>query len=118
MNETSDAMSAQTYNETSRRLRENLPYVKDDIDRIARESFPDIRFANIWVRPGRSWFGDAIVDIWTVFEGEVADLADVTETLSFGTRVQHMLWDRGLDVTPSTHFITKSEAGDWRPEGV
>lgn len=29
-----------------------------------------------------------------------------------------MLWDRDLDVTPSIHMVTKSDAGDWRPEGL
>ncbi len=111
-------MDSRPSNDVGRRLREELPHVTDDVSIIVRETFPNIRFTNIWVQPGKSWFGDEIVDVWAVYDGDVTDLESVQEGLSFGTRVQHVLWDRGLDVTPSTHFITKSEAGDWRPEGL
>ena len=111
-------MSSRTFNDVSQRLREELPHVRDDVSIIARETFPNIRFTNIWIQPGKSWFGDEIVDIWAVYDGEAADPIHARETLSFGTRVQNMLWDRGLDVVPSTHFVTKSDVGDWRPEGI
>ena len=108
-------MSLQIFNDVSPQLRRELPHVRDDVSIIARETFPSVHFADIWVRPGKSRFGDEIVDIWAVYDDEVADLTEAGEALVFGTRIQHMLWNRGLDVLPNTHFINKSEAGDWRP---
>ncbi len=100
-------------------LSEQLPEITTKIEEMVRATFPEVRFTNIWVRPGTSsWFGDAIVDIWAIYDGEVDDLHKVPDKLSLGTRVQDMLWDRGLDILPKTHFVTKADAGDWRPEGI
>ena len=118
MQENSDPMSVETYNEISRRLREELPHVKDDVDRLIQEIFPQVRFIDIWVRPDRSWYGDEVVDIWAVYDAEAADLIHTRARLSFRTRVQDALWDRRLKVFPSTHFVTKTDIGDWRPEGI
>ncbi len=99
-------------------LSEQLADVDAEINRIVRAALPDIHFTDIWVRPGTSWFGDDVVDIWAIHDGEVDDLHRTPDKISIGTRVQDMLWDRGLDVLPKTHFITKADAGDWRPEGI
>ena len=100
-------------------LSVQLPEITTKIEEMVRATFPEVRFTNIWVRPGTSsWFGDAIMDIWAIYDGEVDDLQKVPDRLSFGTRVQDMLWDRGLDTLPKTHFVTKADAGDWRPEGI
>ncbi len=111
-------MSPQTFNDVSQRLRRELPHVRDDVSIIVREIFPSVQFADIWVRPGKSRFGDEIVDIWAVYDDDVADLTDTGGVLAFGTKLQHMLWNRGLDVLPNPHFVAKSEAGDWHPEGL
>ena len=97
---------------------EQLPDVAEAIKQMVRDTFPEIRFTDIWVKPGISWFGDEVMDIWAVYEGEVEDLHRNEGKRSFGTRVQDMLWDRGLDTLPKTHFTTKADAGDWRPEGI
>ena len=99
-------------------LSEQLADVDAEINRIVRAALPDIHFTDIWVRPGTSWFGDDVVDIWAIHDGEVDDLHRTPDKISIGTRIQDMLWDRGLDVLPKTHFITKADAGDWRPEGI
>lgn len=111
-------MNLQAFSDVSGPLRQALPHVRDDISTIARETFPRVQFTNIWVRPGKSRFGDEVVDIWAVYDDDVADLTEAGDVLAFGTRIQHMLWNRGLDVLPNTRLITKSEAGDWRPEGI
>ncbi len=96
-----------------------LPEIKARIEEMVHATFPQVHFTDIWVRPGTSsWFGDAVVDIWAIYDGEVDDLHKAPEKPSFGTHVQHMLWDRGLDLLPKMHFITKADAGDWRPEGI
>lgn len=100
-------------------LSRQLPEVKAKIEEMVRASFPQVRFTDIWVRPGISpWFGDAVVHIWAIYDGEVDDLFKSPDKPSFGSRVQDMLWDRDLDVLPKLHFITKADAGDWRPEGI
>lgn len=94
-----------------------LPEISDKIVLMVRETFPDITFTDIWVRPGMSSYGDEVVEIWAIYEGDVGDL-QVPAKSSFRSNVQDMLWEMDLDAFPKTHFITKSEAKDWRPEGV
>lgn len=99
-------------------LSEQLPDVTEKIEQIVKAALPHIHFTNIWVKPGTSWYGDEVVDIWAIYDGVVDDLHRTPDKLSIGTRIQDMLWDRGLDVLPKTHFVMKAEAGDWRPEGL
>ena len=74
-------------------LSEQLPEITTKIEEMVRATFPEVRFTNVWVRPGTSsWFGDAIMDIWAIYDGEVGDLQKVPDRLSLGTRVQDMLW--------------------------
>ena len=94
-----------------------LPQIKDRIELLVRETFPEITFTDIWVLPGMSSYGDEVVEVWAIYDGVVSDL-QVSEKPSFGSDVQDMLWDMDLDAFPMTHFITKSDAKDWRPEGV
>ena len=94
-----------------------LPEIKDRIVLLVRETFPEITFTDIWVLPGMSSYGDEVVEVWAIYDGVVSDL-QVSENPSFGSVVQDMLWDMDLDASPMTHFITKSDAKDWRPEGV
>lgn len=111
-------MNSQSLEEVSRDLREQLPRLRDEVGRIAREVFPSLRFTNVWVQPTRSWYGDEVVDVWAIYEGDVGGLEQAEGRLLLGRRVRDMLWDRDLDVTPSIHMVTKSDAGDWRPEGL
>ncbi len=94
-----------------------LPEIKDNIRRMVHRTFPEVTFTDIWVLPGVSSFGDEIVEVWAIYDGVVSDL-EVPERPSFGSSIQDMLWDMELDASPMTHFITKSDAKDWRPEGV
>ena len=111
-------MSSLPLQEVSRNLREELPNIRDEVHRVVHEVFPDLRFTNIWVQPGRSWYGDEVVDIWAIYEGNVDAQEQAEGLISFRRRIRDLLWDRDLDVTPSTHMVTKSDAGDWRPEGL
>ena len=94
-----------------------LPAIEDNIRRMVRETFPEITFTDIWVLPGVSSYGDEVVEVWAIYDGVVGDLR-VPAKPSFRSSVQDMLWDMDLDASPMTHFITKSDAKDWRPEGV
>ena len=118
MHEESSAMSNYTLDHVSRRFLEELPQVRADTERIVQEIFPNVRFVHVWIRPDRSWYGDEVVDIWAVYDAEAAGLIHARERLSFRTRVQDALWDRGLKVFPCAHFVTKCDIGDWRPEGL
>ena len=48
--------------------------VQSAVDRILRETFPRVTFTGIWVRSRRSAYGDEILDIWAVYEGDVRQL--------------------------------------------
>ena len=110
-------VSSQSVQEVSRGLRQELPHIRDEVHRIVHEIFPSLRFANVWVQPGRSWYGDEVVDVWAIYDGDVGGLEQAEGRLLCGRKVRDMLWDRDLDVTPSIHMVTTSDAGNWRPEG-
>ena len=107
-----------------------LPVIEDNIRRMVRETFPEITFTDIWVLPGVSSYGDEMVEVWAIYDGVVSDLQapeelsirpvarDPARVVQVSRVVQDMLWDMDLDASPMTHFITKSDAKDWRPEGV
>ncbi|MXX75281.1 MAG: hypothetical protein F4210_11215 [Holophagales bacterium] len=111
-------MSSQSLQEVSRSLREELPHIRAEVHRIVHEVFPGLRFTNVWVQPTRSWYGDEVVDVWAIYEGEVEAQQQVEGLTSFRRRVRDLLWDQDLEVTPSIHLITQSDAGDWRPGGL
>lgn len=111
-------MSSQSLQEVSRNLREELPHIRAEVHRIVHEVFPSLRFTNVWVQPTRSWYGDEVVDVWAIYEGEVEAQEQVEGLISFRRRVRDLLWDQDLEVTPSIHLVTQSDAGDWRPEGL
>jgi len=111
-------VGSQSLQEVSRDLRRELPSIRTDVHRIVHEVFPGLRFTSIWVQPGRSWYGDEVVDVWAIYEGEVEALEQAEGLISFRRRVRDLLWDQDLDVTPSIHMVTQSDAGDWRPEGL
>ena len=111
-------MSSQSLPEVSRGLRQELPHIRVEVDRIVHDVFPRLRFTNIWVKPGRSWYGDEVVDVWAVYEGEVEGQEQAEGLISLRRRVRDLLWDQDLEVTPCIHMVTQSDVGDWRPEGL
>ena len=48
--------------------------VQSAVDRILRETFPQVIFTGIWVRSRPSVYGDEILDIWAVYEGDADQL--------------------------------------------
>ena len=111
-------MSSQSLQEVSRDLRRELPRIRTEVDRIVHEVFPGLRFTNLWVQPTRSWYGDEVVDVWAIYEGEVGAQEEAEGLISFRRRVRELLWDQDLEVTASIHMVTQSDVGDWRPEGI
>lgn len=111
-------MSSRSLQEVSRDLRRELPHIRTEVQRIVHEVFPNLRFTNVWVQPTRSWYGDEVVDVWAIYEGEIETPAQVEGLNSFRRRVRDLLWDQDLEATPSIHLVTQSDAGDWRPEGL
>ncbi len=111
-------MSSQSLQEVSRDLRRGLPHIRDEVHRIVHEIFPSLRFTNVWVQPTRSWYGDEVVDVWTIYEGEVEAQEQAEGLISFRRRVRELLWDQELEVTASIHMVTQADVGDWRPEGI
>ena len=96
--------------------KDNLPEIRELLQRMVRETFPEVTFTDIWIRGRESWYGDEVVDIWSVYEGEVGQI-DPAIRNRFGVRVIDALRDRGIAASPVTRFITKSDVGDRVPEG-
>ncbi len=96
--------------------KDNLPEIRELLQRMVRETFPEVTFTDIWIRGRESWYGDEVVDIWSVYEGEVGQI-DPAVRNRFGVRVIDALRERGIAASPVTRFITKSDVGDRVPEG-
>ncbi len=75
-------MSLQTFNDVSARLRRELPHVRDDVSIIARELFPSVQFADIWVRPGTGALKAS--DLLTSAEQQLPAGHDRQSAASFG----------------------------------
>ena len=96
---------------------QNMGHIKDTIEIMVREAFAQVTFTDVWVQARESAYGDEVLEIWAVYDSEVEQLQ--TQKIPwFRVRVADALWDMGVDASPMMHFITKSDAGDWRPEGV
>ena len=91
--------------------------IRETIGHMIREIFAHVTFTDVWVQPRESSYGDEVLEIWAIYDG-VAGQLQSHKKLWFRTRVADALWDLGVDASPKLHFITKSDAGDWRPEGV
>ena len=96
--------------------KENLPEIREMLQRMVREAFPEVTFTDIWIRRSVSWYGDEVVDIWSVYEGEVGQINQAVRG-RLGVRIQDALWDRGLTASSVMRFITKSDVGDRVPVG-
>ena len=78
---------------------------------------PGVDFTDIWVEPRTSWYGDDMIEVWAVYDGNIGDLA-VPSKHSLRTRIQDILWDMGVDAFPSMHLVAKADAKDLKPETV
>jgi len=96
--------------------KDNLPEIRELLQQMVRETFPEVTFTDIWIRRSESWYGDEVVDIWSVYEGEVGQI-DPAVRGRLGVRIRDALWDRGITASPVTRFITKSDVGDRVPMG-
>ena len=91
--------------------------VQSAVDRILRETFPQVTFTGIWVRARRSAYGDEILDIWAVYEGDVRQLQS-PERPYLLPRLIDALRALGMTAAPVTRFISRDDVGDWQPEGT
>lgn len=91
--------------------------VQSAVDRILRETFPHVIFTGIWVRSRPSVYGDEILDIWAVYEGD-ADQLQSAERPHLLSRLVATLQDLGMTAAPVTRFISRDDVGDWQPEGT
>ena len=96
---------------------ENLRQIEAAIRDMVILSHPNVVFTHIWVEPRISWCGSDMIDVWAIYDGEIVDLA-VPDKPSLGTRIQDILWNMGVDASPNTHLVAKSDAKDLRPETV
>ena len=94
-------------------LREIEPSIRDAVS----TAHPRVAFTDIWVKPRTSWCGSDMLDVWAVYDGDIGDLGTPAKpTLS--TLIQDILWNMGLDVSPSTHLVAKADAKDLSRETV
>ncbi len=93
-----------------------LADVRTAVQRIIAETFPGVSFSGVWVRPRQSAYGDVVLDIYAVYEGEAEELQTPGRP-AFLDRLAKMLGDMGVTAVPVTRFIAKDDAGDWKPEG-
>lgn len=98
---------------TEQDLRKVEPSIRDAL----ATSHPGVVFTDIWVKPRTSWCGSDMVDVWAIYEGDFADLAAPAKP-SLATLIQDILWNMGLDASPSTHLVAKADAKDLKPETV
>ena len=94
---------------------EILTDVSNAVQRIIAETFPGVAFSGVWVRPRQSAYGDVVLDIYAVYEGEAEELQTPGRP-AFLDRLAKMLGDMGVTAAPVTRFIAKDDAGDWKPE--
>ena len=86
------------------------------IRRVLSDIFPDVTFTGIWVRPRESPYGDEVLEVCAVYEGE-ADQLQTPGRPRLLARIADELMELGMRALPSTRFIAKDDAEDWKPEG-
>lgn len=91
--------------------------VQSAVDRVLRETFPQVTFTGIWVRSRPSGYGDEILDIWAVYEGNAGQLQS-PERPYLLPRLVDTLQALGVTAAPVTRFISRDDVGDWQPEGT
>ena len=75
---------------------------------------PGVDFTDTWVEPRTSWSGSGMIEVWAVYDGDLAAPA----WHSLRTRIQDILWDMGLDAFPSVRLVAKADAKDLKPSTV
>ena len=70
---------------------------------------PGVAFTDFWLEPQTSWSGKDMVEVWAIYDGDVADLPPPT---NIRTRIQDILWGVGLDAAPSLRLVAKSDMED------
>lgn len=98
---------------TDQLMREIEPSIRDALSL----SHPGVVFTDVWLKSRPSWCGSDMVDVWAVYEGDIADLGTPAKP-SLATLIQDILWNMGLDASPSTHLVAKADAKDLSPETV
>ena len=58
-----------------------------------------------------------MIEVWAVYDGDTNDFT-VLAKHSLHTRIQDILWDRGVDAFPSMHLVAKADAKNLKPETV
>ena len=96
---------------------ENLRPIEGAIRDTVMIMHPGVVFTDIWIEPRKSWCGSDMVDVWAIYDGDIADLA-VPGKPSLGTRIQDILWNMGVDASPSTHLVAKTDAKGLKPATV
>lgn len=94
-----------------------LDKLAEKLEQIIRDTFPHVTFTNIWIVPRESFYGDLMIDIWSIYEGDLRQL-HTPERHGLRTRLHDAIHDCGIEASPSPRFVMESEAGDWKPEGV
>ena len=97
--------------------KEILQKVEPSIRDALTIAHPGVVFTKVWVSPRTSWCGSDMVDIWAVYDGDIGDLAPPTKP-SLSTLIQDILWDGGIDASPSAHLVAKADAKGLSPETV
>ncbi len=87
---------------------DNLRKVEATIKNAVVLAHPGVVFTDFWVEPRTSWYGDDMMDIWGIYDGDVTDLSPPTKP-SLDTRIQDMLWDMGLEAAPNLRLVAKSD---------
>ena len=50
-----------------------------------------------------------MIVVWAIYDGDTGDLA-VPAKHSLRTRMQDILWDKGIDAFPTIHLVAKADA--------
>lgn len=87
---------------------ENLRQVEAAIKNAVVLEHPGVTFTDFWLEPRVSWCGNDVVEVWAIYDGEVTDLS-VPTTPTIRTRIQDILWDKGLEAVPSLRLVAKSD---------
>ena len=101
---------------TTATVKRGLEVAAEAIRRILSDTFPDVTFTGIWVRPLESPYGDKVLEVCAVYDGEPAQLQTPGRPRLLA-QVADELRELGMRAVPSTRFIAKDDAEDWTPEG-
>ncbi|MDE0039078.1 MAG: hypothetical protein OXU77_16235 [Gammaproteobacteria bacterium] len=88
---------------TDQLIREIEPSIRDAL----ALAHPGVVFTDVCLKPRTSWCGSDMLDVWAVYEGDIADLAAPAKP-SLATLIQDILWNMGLDASP---FYAPRRAG-------